>query len=282
MTKRGFGSRRIGVVWEDMRLPGIEDPRNWVARWNFSDWASGNEIWERYSVYYYRMIRWDGNEMMSIDSRVGRIYTPCHSAHFQYPCISVHPLSVLKDVLGLGVGTSLEMHLEAVIVRTWRRYSSEFRDTLEGSWRAILQMQLEAVIERVWRCTWRLWLSEFEDALGGSVSNGSRFPGRFRVRFQPGTEPLQRVSTQNPLFKSQHFLLQLSIWVLIVSQHDQYVDCAVLVALSPPTFTFAMRQVFVESRSKTRQFRLNSAINSQPFNEYQSDCKFECRRWNSG
>ena len=45
----------------------------------------------------------------------------------------------------------------------------------------------------------------------GSVSNGSKFPGRFRVRFQPGTEPLQRVSTQNPLLKSQHFLLQLSI-----------------------------------------------------------------------
>jgi hypothetical protein len=29
-----------------------------------------------------------------------------------------------------------------------------------------------------------------------SVSNGSKFPGQFRVQFQPGTEPLQRVSTQ--------------------------------------------------------------------------------------
>jgi len=66
-----------------------------------------------------------------------------------------------------------------------------------------------------------------------SVSNGSKFPGRFRVRFQPGTEPLQRVFTQNPLLKSQHLLHQLSIWVLIVSQHEQYVDCAVLVAPSP-------------------------------------------------
>jgi len=26
-----------------------------------------------------------------------------------------------------------------------------------------------------------------------SVSNGSKSPGRFRVRFRPGTEPLQRV-----------------------------------------------------------------------------------------
>jgi hypothetical protein len=44
-----------------------------------------------------------------------------------------------------------------------------------------------------------------------SVSNGSKFPGQFRVRFQLGTEPLQWVATQNLLLKSQHFLLQLSI-----------------------------------------------------------------------
>ena len=44
-----------------------------------------------------------------------------------------------------------------------------------------------------------------------SVSNGSKFPGQFWVRFQPGTEPLQRVPTQQPLLKRQHFLLQLNI-----------------------------------------------------------------------
>jgi len=115
----------------------------------------------------------------------------------------------------------------------------------------------------------------------GSVSNGSKFPGRFRVRFQPGTEPLQRVSIQNPLLKSQHFLLRLSIWVLIVSQHEQYVDCAVLVAPLPPAFRFAIRQVLVESRSKTRQFRWNSAFISQPLNEYQSDRKSARGRWKS-
>jgi len=114
-----------------------------------------------------------------------------------------------------------------------------------------------------------------------SVSNGSKIAGRFRVRFYPGTEQLQRVSTQNPLLKSQHFLLQLSIWVLIVSQHVQYVDCAVLVAVSPPAFRFAIRQVFVESRSKTRQFRLNSAFISLPLNEYQSDRKSGSGRWKS-
>jgi len=40
--------------------------------------------------------------------------------------------------------------------------------------------------------------------------------------------------------------LQLSFWALIVSRHDQYVDCAVLVALSPHTFRIAIRPIFVE------------------------------------
>jgi len=61
----------------------------------------------------------------------------------------------------------------------------------------------------------------------GSVSNWSKVPVWFRVRVQPGTGPLQRVSTQNPLLKSQHFLLQFSIGVLIVSQHNLYVKYAV-------------------------------------------------------
>jgi len=124
----------------------------------------------------------------------------------------------------------------------------------------------------------RVQLEQSNTHLAFSVSNRSKFPGRFRIRFQRGTEPLQWVSTQNPLLKSQHFLLQVSNSVLIVSQHDQYVDCAVLVALSPPGFRFAIQQVFIESRSKTRQFHLNSAFISQPLNEYQSDRKSETGR----
>ena len=114
-----------------------------------------------------------------------------------------------------------------------------------------------------------------------SVSKRSKFRGRLRVRFNPATEPLQRVTTQNLLLKRQHFLLQLRIWVLIVSQHEQYVDCAVLVAPSPPAFRFAIREVLVGSPSKTRQFRLNTAFISQPLNEYQSDRKSDSGRWKS-
>jgi len=41
--------------------------------------------------------------------------------------------------------------------------------------------------------------------------------------------------------------LQISIWVLIVSWHDQFVDSAVLAALPPPAFRFAIGPIFIES-----------------------------------
>jgi len=53
-----------------------------------------------------------------------------------------------------------------------------------------------------------------------SVTNGSKMLGWFRVQFRSGIGLLQGASTQNLLFKSQHFLFQLSIGVLIVSQHN--------------------------------------------------------------
>jgi len=84
-----------------------------------------------------------------------------------------------------------------------------------------------------------------------------------------------RLYHQQPSIWNRPFWLQLSIWVLIVSQHDQYVDCAVLVALSPPAFRFAIWQVFVESQSITRQFRIQPVIISQPLDKYQSDRKSE-------
>jgi hypothetical protein len=86
---------------------------------------------------------------------------------------------------------------------------------------------------------------------------------------------------QKPGISCSEVWLQLSIWVLIVSQHDQYIDCAVLVTLSPPAFRFAIQQVFGESWSNTHQFHLIPGITSQPLNKYQSDYKFECSRWQS-
>jgi len=49
-----------------------------------------------------------------------------------------------------------------------------------------------------------------------------------------------------PLVPFLHLSLKLSIWVLIVSWHDQYVDCAFLAALSLPAVRFAIGPIFVE------------------------------------
>ena len=75
------------------------------------------------------------------------------------------------------------------------------------------------------------------------------------------TQPIGNgpVFHQKPGISCSQVWLQLSIWVLIVSWHDQYVDCAVSAALSPPAVRFAIRPVFVESLSKTRQFGQNIA-----------------------
>ena len=49
--------------------------------------------------------------------------------------------------------------------------------------------------------------------------------------------------------------LQLAIWVLIVSRYDQYADCAVLAALSPPDVRFAIGPIFIESLWNNITFR---------------------------
>ena len=83
--------------------------------------------------------------MMSIYSGVYRIYTPHHSVHLRYPCISVQPPSLLEDELDPACSGC-----------TWRLRSSELRDALGGRDRASLEMHLET--ERS---------SELRDALGG-------------------------------------------------------------------------------------------------------------------
>jgi len=63
--------------------------------------------------------------------------------------------SELRDSLGGRDRARLEMHLEAMIMRTCRPYPGESGDTLRGRDRATLDMHLEAMMERLWRCTWR-------------------------------------------------------------------------------------------------------------------------------
>jgi len=75
--------------------------------------------------------------------------------------------------------------------------------------------------------------------------------------------------------------LQISFWVLIVSWHDQYVYCAVLPALSPPAFRFAIRPIFVELLWNNARFYVIFAGFRQWLNEYWSDRQSESGRWKS-
>jgi hypothetical protein len=129
-----------------------------------------------------------------------------------------------------------------------------------------------------------------------SVSNRSKFLGWFRVRFHPKPDYGNRsyhpknldhwkwasFTTINPAVQVHNFCLQLSIWVLIVRWHDQYIHYAVVAARSPPAVRFAIGLIFVELLSKTREFCWKYGVISLRFNEYCSDRKSESRRWNTG
>jgi len=55
-------------------------------------------------------------------------------------------------------------------------------------------------------------------------------------------------------FANSGLWLQLSIWVLIVSQYDIYVKHTILHALSPPIVQFVIQSLFIKSFRKTPNF----------------------------
>jgi len=76
--------------------------------------------------------------------------------------------------------------------------------------------------------------------------------------------------------------LQLSLWVLIKLWHNQYVDCAVLAALSPPGVRITMRPIFVDSQWNNNIYEANFAGFRSQHNQYWSERNSESVRWKSG
>jgi hypothetical protein len=70
------------------------------------------------------------------------------------------------------------MHLEAVIVQTWRPQSCDFSDILKCCDQVSLELHLEAVIERGWRYPWRPWSSKIGGVLGCGQSGRGSLGGR--------------------------------------------------------------------------------------------------------
>jgi len=195
-------SRSVGRTWEDMILPGCEDPRNGVDP--RTDQVRPKVGKDRVCI----LVVWqDEMEMRCCLSTTGSPeyilcvahstsvtpvspYTYHRSFHLCYPCISVHSPSLIPPPSRLYHHTptvahstsvtprspythsrSLTTYFESVIDWVWRctgrLWSSEFGDALGGRDGVNSEMHLEAVIERVWRCTGRPRWSELGDALGG-------------------------------------------------------------------------------------------------------------------
>jgi len=74
--------------------------------------------------------------------------------------------------------------------------------------------------------------------------------------------------------------LQLSIWVVIVSWHSQYVSCSALARLSPPAFKLAIRLILVEWLWNNGWCKAKLAGVRSRINEYFSDRKPEGGRRN--
>jgi len=134
VRKNRSSSRSLGRKWDDMILPGRENPHNCV---------DPDEM----------KMRWC-------------LSTPGSPKY-------VLPIAQFTSVTPVSPYTrrrSLTMYLEAMIERvercTWRPWSSKFGDALGGRDRelrdalggrdwASLEMHLQAMIERDWRSTWK-------------------------------------------------------------------------------------------------------------------------------
>jgi len=165
MRKRGSGSRSVGIGWEDMILPGVEDPQSRTER------VRSNVGKDRVCIF---IVWYDEMEMRWCLSTAG-------STEYILP---VTLSTFVTPVSPYTCRCSLKIYLEAVIERVWRctwiLSSSKLRDALAGRDRASLEMHsvterwseltdalggrdwaslethLEAAIEWTQRCTWKL------------------------------------------------------------------------------------------------------------------------------
>jgi len=151
--------RSIRIWWEDMILPGVEDPCNCADPRNLRQSEWDQQLGKIECVFsLYDKMRWKWDDVYLLWG-LPNLYSP-----------SLCPPPLPLPVSPYTRRRSWKMCLEAIIDRVWRCTSrlrwSELRDPLGGHDRASLEMHLEAVIEGVWRCTWRPRSSELRDALG--------------------------------------------------------------------------------------------------------------------
>jgi len=67
--------RSVGGEWEDMIVPGWEDPGNWVNPPNLSNSKRAQKLWEIVCAIHWMIRQWD--ELVSINTEVSQLCT-CH------------------------------------------------------------------------------------------------------------------------------------------------------------------------------------------------------------
>jgi len=142
-----LSSRSVGR-WEDMILPGCEDPRNLGQ----SEWDQKlGKIECKFSLYDKRRWKWDDVYLLRGPPN---IYSPSLCP----PLLPLYLRTTAVTPWRCTWSSLFEMHLETEIEWTQRCTlrlgSSEFVDALGGRGRVSSVMHFEAVIERVWSCTW--------------------------------------------------------------------------------------------------------------------------------
>ena len=180
-----LSSRSVGRRWEDMILPGCQDPRKERARPKLGkDRVCIFIVWQDEMKMRCCLSTPGSPEYILRVALSTTVTSVCPYTHRRsltiYLAAVIHwvwrctgrPWSIeFGDALGGRDWVNLEMHWEAVIEQvwrcTWRPRSSELRDALWGRDRVSLEMQLEAEIEGTQRSTLRLWPSAFGDSLAG-------------------------------------------------------------------------------------------------------------------
>jgi len=174
MRMCGSGSRSIGIGWEDMILPRVEDPHNCADPRNLeqSEWDEKlGKIECVFSLYDKMRWRWvDVYLLRGLPKIYSRSLWPPPipqylrtTATAPWRCTWRPWSSVFGDALGDWDRVNSEMHLETRIKRVWR-CTWRPRDWVNS------EMHLETGIERVSRCTWRLSPNEIGGVLGGDWS----------------------------------------------------------------------------------------------------------------
>jgi len=171
--------RSVGIGWEDMILPDVQDQRNCVDSRNLrpSNWDQKLGKIDCVLSLYDKM-RWKWDDIYRFRG-LPNIYSP-----------SVCPPPLPYPVSSYTCRRYIEMYLEAMIERVWKctwwLRSSERREALGGRDRVNSEMHLEAVIKRVGRYTWRPWSITIGVVLGGSWSGGDWSEGGQSERSQSG------------------------------------------------------------------------------------------------